>query len=118
MAVTGMHTIVYSPQPEELRAFFRDVLGWKHVDAGDGWLIFATPPAEIGVHPSDGSTRHEISLMCDDIDATMTELRAKGVEFGGDAVDMGFGIGATLLLPGGGEMLLYQSKHASPLGDA
>jgi catechol 2,3-dioxygenase-like lactoylglutathione lyase family enzyme len=115
VAITAIHALLYSPQAEEVRAFFRDVLDWKHVDDGDGWLIFAMPPAEIGVHPSDGATHHEISLMCDDIDATVTELRAKGVEFRGGAVDMGFGIGTTMLLPGGVKMLLYQSKHASPL---
>jgi hypothetical protein len=83
VAIIGAHALLYTSQPEALRATLRDVFGWKHVDAGDGWLIFALPPAELGVHPAEGlpeasGTRHRITLMCDDINATMEELRAKG----------------------------------------
>jgi catechol 2,3-dioxygenase-like lactoylglutathione lyase family enzyme len=115
VAVTGAHVVLYTPEPEALRALFRDVLGWRHVDAGDGWLIFATPPAELGVHPSQGSTHHELSLICDDVGATLAELRGKGVDAHGDPEDLGFGVGTTLVLPGGVEMLLYEPKRPSPL---
>ena len=84
MTITGAHVLVYTPEADALRALLRDVTGWKHVDAGHGWLIFALPPAELGVHPSDGETRHELSLMCDDIHATVRELRAKDVEIPGE----------------------------------
>ncbi len=111
MGITGAHVLLYSPAAEELRAFLRDVIGWRHVDAGDGWLIFALPPAEIGVHPSDGETRHELLFICDDVHATAAELRAKGIEVRGEPEDKGFGIGVTLVLPGGVEILVYQPKH-------
>ena len=115
MAITGVHGLVYTSDPEGVRAVFRDVFGWEHVDAGDGWLIFALPPAELGVHPSEYLVRRDLSLMCDDIQATMTELRAKGIEFDGEPVDEGFGIGAMMLLPGGAQMLLYEPRHPTPL---
>jgi hypothetical protein len=113
MAITGAHVLLYTPEADALRALLRDVIGWYKVDAGDGWLIFALPPAELGVHPSEGSTRHELSLMCDDVAATAAELGAKGVEVRGEPADMGFGIGATLVLPGGVEILLYEPRHAT-----
>ena len=116
MAITAAHVLLYTAEAEELRAFFRDVLGWGHVDAGDGWLIFALPPAELGVHPSDGSTHHELSLICDDVEATVEELRAKGVEFRGEPEDRGFGITITMLGPGGVEILLYEPRHAMSAG--
>ena len=115
MTITGAHVLLYTSRPEELRACLRDALGWSHVDAGDGWLIFALPRAELGVHPSEGSTRHELSLTCDDVAVTKAELEAKGIAFRGQPEDMGFGIGVTMLLPGGVEMLLYEPRHPSPL---
>lgn len=116
MTITGVHTLLYSPEAEALRATLRDVFEWESVDDGQdqGWLIFRLPPAEMGVHPGE-SPGHEISLMCDDLEATMAELSAKGIEFQGDPVDEGWGIVARMVLPGGVEMLLYQPRHASPL---
>ena len=114
MAVTGAHVLLYTPEPEQLRVVLRDVFGWMHVDAGDGWLIFALPPAEIGVHPSDGETRHELSLMCDSIAATVAELREKGLEVS-EPEDHGYGIVATVRLPGGLVMDVYEPRHASPV---
>src|SRR5712671_336624 len=73
MAVTGAHALLYTSQPEELRAVLRDVFGWSHVDAGGGWLIFALPPAELAVHPGEAPA-HQFSLMCDDVGQTMQEL--------------------------------------------
>jgi catechol 2,3-dioxygenase-like lactoylglutathione lyase family enzyme len=115
VAIVGAHVLLYTPQAEKLRAVFRDVLGWRYVDDGDGWLIFALPPGELGVHPSEGSTHHELSFMCDDVEATKSELESKGIEFKGEPEDMGFGIGMTMLLPGGVEALLYQPKHETAI---
>jgi predicted enzyme related to lactoylglutathione lyase len=111
--ITAVHTLVYADDAERARAFFRDVLGWPHVDAHGGWLIFRTGPSEMGVHPTGGDLgpHHEVSLMCDDIEVTIAELRDKGVEFTRDARDDGFGITAMFAVPGGGEMMLYEPRH-------
>jgi hypothetical protein len=114
MAITGTHMLFYTPKPEELRATLRDVFGWKHIDAGDGWLIFALPPAELGVHPGDTPT-HQLSLMCDDITETVAGLRAKGVEVRGEPQDLRFGIGTTVILPGGVEVMLYEPRHPTAI---
>jgi len=115
MAIIGAHMLLYTAQANELRAVLRDALGWEYVDDGEGWLIFKLPPAELGVHPSDGVAKHEICLMCDDLELTIAELADKGIEFRGEPEDQGFGIFTKMLLPGGVEVLLYQPKHASPL---
>jgi catechol 2,3-dioxygenase-like lactoylglutathione lyase family enzyme len=115
MPVVAAHMLLYTPEADAVRAVFRDVLGWKHVEDHPGWLIFAMPPSELGIHPSEGVTKHEICLMCDDLESTMTELRAKGIEFRGEPQDQGFGIVTTMLLPGGVEVLLYESEHETPL---
>lgn len=114
MGITGVHTLLYSSQPDELRAVLADVFGWDHVDDGQGWLIFALPPAELGVHPGDAPS-HEISLMCDDLEATMAELAVKGVTFRGDPVDEGWGVVVPMLLPGEVQMLLYQPRHQTAI---
>jgi predicted enzyme related to lactoylglutathione lyase len=110
-----MQAIVFSPQAERVRAFFDDVIGLPSIDAGGGWLIFALPPAELAVHPSDdGETRHELYLMCDDIEATLAELTAKGAEVVGDVSDQGWGLLAAIRLPDGSEFPIYQPRHPSP----
>lgn len=113
--ITGLHAIVFSPEAEKVRAFFGDVLGLSSVDAGGGWLIFAMPPAELAVHPADGDARHELYLMCDDIHATLAELRDKGAEVARDVSDQGWGLSAAIRLPDGGEFSIYEPRHASPL---
>jgi hypothetical protein len=115
MAITGVHALIYTSEPEAVREVFRDVFGWEHVDAGDGWLIFALPPAELGIHPAEYSVRRDVSVMCDDIQATMAELQAKGIQFAGEPEDEGFGIGVTMLLPGGTEVLLYEPRHPTAI---
>ena len=107
--------LLYSSEPEKLRAVFRDVFGWENGDAHDGWLIFALPPAELGVHPSDGDTRHQLSFICDDVHATLAELRLRGIEAEDEPLDVGYGIATTLILPGGVRAQLYEPRHASPL---
>jgi hypothetical protein len=110
--------LLYTPQADEVRVILRDVLGWDYVEdaaSGPGWLIFKLPPAELGVHPTESSTAHEMCLMCDDIESTMSDLRRKGVEFRGEPITESFGAAATMLLPGGLEMLLYEPTHESPL---
>jgi catechol 2,3-dioxygenase-like lactoylglutathione lyase family enzyme len=117
--ITGFHTIVYSTDPEATRGFFRDVLRWPSLDAGGGWLIFKTPPSELGVHPTSGDAGeawssvpyHQASLMCDDIEATVAELRERGVEVAEDVRDQGFGLVTSLQVPGAGWLMLYQPRH-------
>jgi catechol 2,3-dioxygenase-like lactoylglutathione lyase family enzyme len=115
MTIVGAHILLYTPEAEAVRDALRDVFGWKYVEDHPGWLIFALPPSEVGVHPSGGSTKHEICLMCDDIQRTMAELSAKGIEFRGEPQEESFGITTTMLLPGGVEILLYESRHQTPL---
>ena len=117
MAINGMHGLLYTSEPEKLRAMLRDVFGFNHVDAGGGWLIFAMPPSELGVHPNEGENyeaghRHLLSFMCDNITKTITELRAKGVKVVGEPKDEGYGITTMLPLPGGCEVMLYEPRHA------
>ncbi len=113
--ITGVHAIVFSPDAEKVRAFFGDVLGLSSADAGGGWLIFALPPAELAVHPADGDGRHELYLMCDDIHATLAELRDKGAEVAREVSDQGWGLLAAIRLPDGAEFPLYEPRHPSPL---
>jgi Glyoxalase/Bleomycin resistance protein/Dioxygenase superfamily len=116
MAIFGAHMLLYSSEPEALRAMLRDVFGFPFVDAHGGWLIFALPPAELGVHPGEGPNfesgmRHEISFMCDDIHTTIAGLRAKGVQIDGEPETQSYGLTATMSLPGGVRMTLYQPTH-------
>ena len=113
--ITAVHTLVYADDPERARAFFRDVLRWPSVDAGHGWLIFRTGPSELGVHPTDPAVgqHHSISLMCDDIQATLADLRDRGVEITQDVRDDGFGLTAMFVVPGGGQMMIYEPRHPS-----
>ena len=113
--ITGVHAIIFSDDAESVRAFFRDVLGFPSVDAGGGWLIFALPPAELAAHPAGGESRHELYLMCDDIRATVEELKAKGVEFTREISDERFGLMTALRLPDGNELAIYEPRHPSPL---
>jgi predicted enzyme related to lactoylglutathione lyase len=113
--ITGVHAIIFTRDPEGVRAFLRDVLELPSVDAGGGWLIFALPPAELAAHPAEEDGRHELYLMCDDIRATVAELKAKGVEVSNEISDEGFGMMTSLVLPGGGELALYEPRHATPL---
>ncbi len=111
--INGVHAIVYSPAADAVRAFFRDVLELPNVDAGDGWLIFALPPAELAVHPDAGS-RHELYLLCDDLDATLRALEAKGVRPASPARELSWGRVAALALPDGHEIGIYEPRHPRP----
>jgi hypothetical protein len=114
MPITGAHILLHSTDAVRLREVLSDVMEWRSVDAGDGWLIFTLPPAELGVHPAD-APQHELSLMCDDIEATASGLRGKGIEFRGDIEHRGFGRAVTMLLPGGVEVLLYEPRHPTAI---
>lgn len=103
--------IVYSEDAEADRTFLRDVLGYPHVDAGHGWLIFKLPPAEVAVHPTSQGSSHELYLMCDDLAQTISELEAHGVEFPDPPQEERWGILTTIRLPGGGNLGLYQPHH-------
>ena len=108
--ISGAHVILYSKDADADRAFFRDVLEFPNVDAGDGWLIFALPPAEVAVHPAEGAESHELYLMCDDVKAVIKRLRALKVPCS-PARDLDWGILTMITLPGGGDLGLYQPKH-------
>ena len=112
--IHGAHVIIYSKDAEADRAFFRDVLNYPFEDAGHGWLIFALPPAEVAVHPSEKNDVHELYLMCDDVHALVEQLRARNVHC--SSVDeQVWGSITRVALPGGGKLGIYQPKHASPL---
>jgi hypothetical protein len=123
--ITGAHVLMYSDNPEADRAFFRDILDFRAVDAGGGWLIFALPSAEAAIHPSDGESRQlhggrhllrsVLYLMCDDLPALMKSLTAKGVSCS-PAEKENWGIKTTIRLPSGGEIGLYQPTHPTALG--
>jgi catechol 2,3-dioxygenase-like lactoylglutathione lyase family enzyme len=116
--ISGAHVLVYADDAPAARTFLRDVLGWDSVDDGGGWLIFALPSAELGVHPTADAERDsgdvDLYLMCRDIDATVAELHEKGVDCPAP-VDRGFGLLTTLDVPGLGPIGLYEPKHKSPL---
>ncbi len=113
--ISGAHVVVYSKNAEADRAFFRDILGFKSVDAGHGWLIFALPPAEAAFHPSDENGVHELYLMCEDLNAEMTSLGKKRVKCS-EVQEAPWGSITKLRLPGGGDIHLYQAKHPTASG--
>jgi predicted enzyme related to lactoylglutathione lyase len=115
--ITGVHALIFNPDADAVRAFCRDVLELDSVDAGGGWLIFKLPPAELGVHPVEGSEpgHHELYLMCDDLEQTIAELQAKGVEFATGITDAGFGRVTWLTIPGGARLALYEPRHATAI---
>jgi catechol 2,3-dioxygenase-like lactoylglutathione lyase family enzyme len=122
--INGSHFLLYSKNPEADRAFLRDALGFRSVDAGRGWLIFALPPAEIAVHPIDEDAPPQnpdgqvvgasLYFMCDDLDSTMKSLEARNVLFS-EINEAPWGIVTTFRLPGGGEIGLYQPTHPTAL---
>jgi len=113
--ISGMHAIIYSRDAEADRAFIRDVLGFAAVDAGGGWLIFALPPAEIAVHPAESNGKHELYLMCSDVEAEIARLASHGITCGPISKE-GWGLFTRVRLPGGGDLALYEPRH--PLAPA
>jgi catechol 2,3-dioxygenase-like lactoylglutathione lyase family enzyme len=111
--IIGAHAIIYSQKPDEDRAFLRDILGLPHVDAGDGWLIFSLPPAELAVHPSAENNQHELYFMCTDIQAFVAAMREKGVACD-PPQSLSWGELTHITLPGGGKLGIYQPHHARP----
>jgi catechol 2,3-dioxygenase-like lactoylglutathione lyase family enzyme len=111
--ISGTHLVLYSSNAEADRAFLRDTLGFHHVDAGHGWLIFALPPAEVAIHPAD-APKHELYLMCDDLKSEIAALTKKGVKFT-DVEEARWGSITKLKLPSGCEIGLYQPKHKTAL---
>lgn len=114
--IRGMHGLFYSQKAEEARDFFKEQLGFEHVDAGDGWLVFDVAEAEFGVHPveegEDGY--HELWFWCDDIEATVEELESAGVTFDAPIEDSAFGLTTSFTLPGGVPVGLYEPEHEQP----
>lgn len=112
--ITGVHAIIFSPEAAKVRGFLTDTLGLDSVDAGGGWPIFALPPAELAVHPTEDSSRHELFLMCDDLTATLADLTTRGVEVTQQPSDKGWGILAAIRLPDGTDLSIYEPRHPSP----
>src|SRR5438094_772456 len=115
--ITGVHTMLYSSKAPELRAFIRDKLGFPCTDVGGGWLIFDLPAADMGCHESDArdgcpSGTHHISFYCDDIEKTIAELKARGVEFRDEMSDQGWGLVTHFKVPGDFEVQLYQPRYS------
>ena len=119
--IAGAHTIIFAEDAEAARAFFRDVLGFPSVDAGEGWLIFALPPGEVALHPGPGWGRaagdHALFFMCHDIERAVEALQSKGVAFLAPITDQGYGLMTRFKIPGAGEIGLYEPKHPSPLAE-
>jgi hypothetical protein len=113
--INGSHVIFYAKDADKVRGFFKDVLKLGSVDAGRGWLIFALPPAEFAVHPTDDKPHYELYLMCDNIHDTMRDLQAKGAEFAHPVKEERWGLVTAIKLPGGGEMGLYEPRHPTAL---
>lgn len=113
--IRGMHAMFYSSQPDALRAFIRDKLGFDGTDVGEGWLIFDAPEADLGVHPTEDtdavSGTAEVSFYCDDIAKTVEELTARGVEFTQEIEDHGYGLVTFFRVPGGFTVQLYQPRY-------
>jgi catechol 2,3-dioxygenase-like lactoylglutathione lyase family enzyme len=115
--IRGVHTMFYSSEADQLRAFLRDKLGFKAIDIGHDWLIFDLPEADMGCHPAEAksggeSGTHNISFYCDDIEKTVAELKAKGVEFTMPVQDHGYGLVTYFKVPGGFELQLYQPRYS------
>ena len=111
--INGAHSIIYSTNPDADRTFLRDVLKLPHVDVGHGWLIFGLPPAEIAVHPSETNGLQALYLMCDDVEAFVAEMKTHSIVCGA-IQNQGWGLVTQLTLPGGGQLGVYQPRHARP----
>jgi catechol 2,3-dioxygenase-like lactoylglutathione lyase family enzyme len=109
--IFGTHVVIYSNDADADRAFLADVLGFEYVDAGGGWLIFGVPPAEVAIHPAEAPAS-ELYFMCDDLAAEMRTLAEKGVQFS-EVAEPRWGSVTKIRLPGGGEVGLYQPRHAA-----
>jgi predicted enzyme related to lactoylglutathione lyase len=112
--INAVHSILFAQDADAARAFFSDVLELDSVDAGGGWLIFALPPAELAVHPAEGEPSHELYLMTDDLDHTLEQLRERGVTIASEASDQGWGVLASIEVPGFGPLGLYEPRHPVP----
>lgn len=111
--INGAHVIIYSTDADADRAFLRDVLQLRHVDVGEGWLIFALPPAEVAVHPGEENEVHELYLMCEDVEQFVASMKQHGIACS-EVRNMGWGLATQLTLPGGGKLGVYQPRHARP----
>jgi predicted enzyme related to lactoylglutathione lyase len=112
--INAVHSILFARDADAARAFFADVLELDSVDAGGGWLIFALPPAELAVHPAEGEPSHELYLMTDDLDHTLERLRERGVTVSSEPSDQGWGVLASIEVPGFGPLGLYEPRHPVP----
>ncbi len=111
--ITGAHSIIYSTNPEADRVFFRDVLKLPNVDVGEGWLIFALPPFELAVHPSERNNLQELYLLCEDIDVFVQQMRVRGIKTS-SVQERNWGRLTEVTLPSGGKLQIYEPQHARP----
>jgi hypothetical protein len=111
--INGAHAIIYSVDPEADRAVFRDIFQMPHVDVGHGWLIFGLPPSELAVHPAEENDHHELYFMCEDVEALVAALHARGLTCS-PIQDQGWGRVTQMTMPGGGRLGIYQPRHARP----
>ena len=116
--IHGVHALIYTSQADAVRDFFRKTLKFPAVDAGHGWLLFALPPAELGIHPTEGEGFYDLYLMCDDLDKTIAALKKKGVKFAREITTAGWGRVTAIELPGGLELGLYEPRHPTAIATA
>lgn len=112
--ITGIHNLIFTQHADAVRAFFKDVLELPFVDAGGGWPIYGLPPSELGIHPDEGPDRHELWLMCDNLESTLKDLAKKGVHPTDAPKDQGWGIVSRIQIPNAGQLYIYQPRHPSP----
>ena len=111
--ISGAHVVIYSKDPVADRAFFKNFLSLPNIDVGDGWLIFGLPQSELAVHPAADNDRHELYLMCDDIESFIAAASDAGIDCT-PAADQGWGVVSAVELPGGGQLGVYQPRHGRP----
>jgi hypothetical protein len=111
--ITAVHAMIMADDPDATRAFLRDVVQLPYLDTGEGWLIFKSGPSEIGVHPATGGEQFDVSLVCDDLDATMADLATRGAEFG-PVEEANWGRRTTILVPGSRPIMIYQPAYDPP----
>jgi catechol 2,3-dioxygenase-like lactoylglutathione lyase family enzyme len=112
--IDGVHSILFARDADAARAFFADVLELRSIDAGGGWLIFALPPTELAVHPTEGEPQHELYLMTSDLEQTLTALRERGVDVAAEPSDQAWGVFARIEVPGFGPLGIYEPRHPVP----
>ena len=115
--ISGAHVLTYSSNSDADAAFLRDVLALSHVDAGEGFLIFGLPQAEMAVHGiRDGHGtpgKSELHLVVDSIEQFVAAMHEKSIATDPIA-DQGWGVVSSVTLPSGIKLGVYEPRHARP----